>query len=308
MRHLRGTKLRLLVAAICAAALALAAVAWATPTPIPVVETGALNLNAQGNAAFDASQPPDAYFEDCALGDLGGDFEDDIGFTPANSVFSDNGDSDTFDGGLVLAVRSRSGTTIFEDSDQTGNKVGEQITVGPEKIQGLKVTRVETALQTSPTLRSLIKLRNKRNKAVKRTLIWDSDLGADGTEVVRASSTNDLVLTNADRWMVFGDDPATLDDPQGTFVLYGKGKGVKKTKVFNPVENADGCISFRITVKVPKRSSRYLLFFTEVHDNDALAGALADAKRFSRKRPRGVLGGVKKSVKKKVLNWDLGKK
>ena len=306
-RSRRG-KLSLFAALGGVLAVAIAAVAWAAPVTIPGPDgfQQNLRLESEGDSFFDVYQPPDQYNDDCALGDLGGPIADDVGFSPASDVDAEDGTNDTFDGGLVLAVRSPGGTTIFEDSNQTGNKVGEQITVGPEKIRGLRVTRVERALQTSPTLRSLIKVKNpKRGKAIKRTLIWDSDLGADDSEVVRASSTNDLVLTNADRWMIFGDDPVNPSDAQGTFVLYGKGKGVKKTKVFNPVVDADSCISFRITVRVPPRSSRYVLFFTEVHPEDALADAVADAKKFNRKKPAGVLGGLKKSVKKRVVNWDL---
>jgi hypothetical protein len=303
MKH-RGIKLRLLAAAVGVGALALAAVAWAAPVTLPEATDNDLNLESVGDAHFDISQPGN-YNDDCALGDVG-DAEDNIGFSSGSDVTSPDGDSDTFDGGLVLAV----GDTIFEDSDQTGDLVGQQITVGPETVAGLRVKRTETALQGSPTLRSLIKLKNNKKKAVKRELIWDSDLGADESEVVWASSTGDEVLSDEDRWMVFADSETSPSDAVGTFALYGKGKGVKKTQVFNPVTDEDSCISFSINVRVPKKSSRYLLFFTEVHDNgeDGADLAASDAAKFNTKKPgSGVLAGLKKSVKKKVVNWDLFK-
>ena len=302
MKH-RGTKLRLLVAATGVAALALAAVAWATPVTIPLSDSYELNLDSVGDTSFDVSQPPDDYNDDCALGDLGGDTEDDLGFSPASDGTSADGDSDAFDGGLVLAI----GDSIFQDSNRVGDLTGEQLTVGPEKLEGLRVKRVETALQGSPTLRSLIKLKNKsKGKAKKRTITWDSDLGADGSEAVAASSNGDLVLSNADRWHVFDEDPGT--DPLGTLVTHGKGKGVKKATVVDGIADEDGCVRFEIDVRVPKKSSRYLLFFTELHDSDALSLAVGEAAKFNKKKPGGgVLGGLKKSVQKKVLNWDLVK-
>jgi hypothetical protein len=303
MKH-RGMKLRLLAAAVGVGALALAAVAWAAPVTLPEANDDELVLESVGDAHFDIAQPGN-YNDDCALGDVGDD-EDNIGFSSGNDVTSPDGSNDTFDGGLVLAV----GNTIFEDSDQSGDLVGEQIKVGPETLAGLRVKRTETALQGSPTLRSLIKLKNNKKKAVKRELIWDSDLGADDSEVVWASSTGDEVLSNKDRWMVFADSGTSPSDAVGTFALYGKGKGVKKTKVFDPVTDEDSCISFSIDVRVPKKSSRYLLFFTEVHDNgdEGADEAATDATKFNKKKPGGaVLAGVKKSVQRKVLNWDLVK-
>jgi hypothetical protein len=289
-------------------ALALAAIAWATPVDIPVSESGALNLDAQGNTFFDVAQPPDDYNDDCAAGDLGGDPEDDLGFSPASDGESDDGSSDEFDGGLILLV----GGEIFEDLDQTGDLVGEQLTVGPTKLQGLRVKRVETGLQGSPTLRSLIKLKNKnKQNAKKRTVTWESDFGADGSEVVRETSSGDTALSDSDRWLVFADSETSPGDAVGTLVLYGKGKGVKKTKVEDPVADQDGCVRHTIRVKVPKKSSRYLLFFTEAHNGDeaGVDQAESDAAKFNKKKPGdGVLAGLKKSVKKKVLNWDLGKK
>jgi hypothetical protein len=313
MKHSRGLKVRLLGAAIGAGALALAAVALATPVTLP--EPGdtsqPIRLDAAGNAFFDPYQPSgyDAYNDECALGDdpVDEDGTGDVGFTPASEGVSDDGSQDVFDGGLVLAVRD----TIFEDSDQTGDLVGEQLTVGPEKLAGLRVKRVETALPGSPTLRSLIKLKNKsKHKAKKRTITWDSDLGADGDEEVWATSSGDESLTDSDRWLVFIEGPDTPGDAPGTLVLYGKGKGVKQTTVADGITDHNGCVRFTVRAKVPAKSSRYLLFFTEVHNESDEGADLAasDAAKFDSKKPGGgVLDGLKKSVKAKVLNWDLVK-
>ena len=292
MNQLRGIRLRVLAPAVAVGALVVAAVAWGAPVtlPGPDVDDQPIRLNAEGNAFFDPYQPPDNYNDDCALGDVDSmDSNDDIGFTPASDGESDGGDSDAFDGGLVLAVADR----IFEDSDQTGDLVGEQLTVGPTKLKGLRVKRIEAALPGSPTLRSLIKLKNKsKQKAKKRTLSWDSDLGADETEVVSASSTGDLTLSDADRWFVFDEQSS---DPLGTLALYGKGNGVKKTKVDDPISDQNGCVRHTIRVKVPEKSSRYLLFFTELHDADEIDTATSEASKFDSKKPGGGVSTASRS-------------
>jgi hypothetical protein len=314
MKHSRGLKLRLLAGVAGAAALALAAVAWGSPVTLPGPDADPsqpIKLGAQGEAFFDPYQPPglDAYNDECALGDDPVDEEGtgDVGFTPASDVGSDGGDSDVFDGGLILAV----GDTIFEDADQTGDLVGQQLTVGPTKLEGLRVKRVETALPGSPTLRSLIKLKNKsKHKVKKRTITWDSDVGADRDEEVWATSSGDESLTDSDRWLVFIEGPDTPGDAPGTLVLSGKGKGVKQTTVADGITDQNGCVRFTVRAKVPAKSSRYLLFFTEVHDESDEGADLAasDAAKFNTKKPGGgVLAGLKKSVKAKVLNWDLVK-
>ena len=304
MTYLRGMKLRVLTPAVAAGALVLAAVAWGAPVTLPGPDDSSqpIHLDAEGNAFFDPYQPPDTYNDDCAFGDLPGTDVDDIGFTPASDGASDDGSSDEFDGGLILSVADR----IFEDQDQTGDLVGEQLTVGPTKLKGLRVKRIETGLPGSPTLRSLIKLKNKsKQKAKKRTLTWESDLGADGSEVVEDTSSGDAALSDSDRWLVFSDEEP-IGDAVGTLVLYGKGKGVKKTQVADPISDQNGCVKHTIRAKVPEKSSRYLLFFTEAHDD--VAGSSGDADKFDSKKPGGgALDGLKRSVKKKVLNWDLVK-
>jgi hypothetical protein len=311
MKHSRGLKLRLLAAVAGAWALTLAAVAWGSPVTIPGLESNdqPLQLHAAGDAFFDPSQPSayDEYNDTCASGDdpVDNDGTGDRGYTPASDGAFDAASVDEFDGGLVLSV----GDSIFEDQDKTGDLVGEQLTVGPTKLEGLRVKRIDAALPGSPTLQSLIKLKNKsKHKVKKRTLLWESDVGADKTEIVDDTSSGDTSLTDSDRWLVFSED--TFGDAVGTLVLYGKGKGVKKTKVSDPVADQNGCIAHTIRVKVPPKSSRYVLFFNEVHEasEDGAGDAAADAGKFDSKKPGGgTLAGLKKSVKAKILNWDLVK-
>jgi len=295
--------------AACAGIAIVAGGAWAAGVTIPGPDGFQQNLKLQsaGNAFFDVYQPPDQYNDDCALGDLGGPIADDVGFSPASDGESDDGSSDLFDGGLVLAVRGGGGTKIFEDPNSRGNKLGQELRTGPDKLRGLAVTRTDRALQSSPTLRSLIALRNPTSSALKRRLIWDSDLGADDSEVVRASSTGDQALSKADRWVAVADDATSPGDAQGTFVLYGKGKKVRKTSVFNSVTNSDSCVSFSMPVKVPPKSTRYILFFTQVHDSDVAINALRNrAKQFNRPSLSSkLLTGIGPKIRGRIVNWNL---
>lgn len=284
-------------------ALAICATALAAPVTIPDADDSPLELPIRDDGFFDVQQPPNQYNDDCALGDVGGPFQDDVGFTPASDVESPGGDTDTFDGGLVLWVQSQAGRSPFEDRNRVGNLNGTQIKVGPTRLRGLRVTRFERTFPSLTTLRSLIKITNPGRRAKRRTIIWDSDLGADGDEEVAASSTApDNALTDRDRWLVFDEDPGS--DPLGTLVVRGKGSRVD-TRVRNSVVDADGCISYNVRLRVPPRSTRYLLFFTEAHDSTDLTEARSDAQRYDERRPAGVLGGLSDGVKSRVLNWDL---
>jgi hypothetical protein len=228
------------------------------------------------------------------------------GYTPADDGVIDDGtteDSDAFDGGLLLVV----GTETFEDANGVGNLVGQSLSVGPDSLEGLQVSRTDRALGSSPTLRTLIRLRNT-GAAKTRDIVWDSDLGSDGQagEGVRDSSNNDTTFQLGDRWVVSSDtatDPP--DDPALTHVLFGRSNPREKTvEVINEPESGSGCFSVRFSVRVPGHSTRYLLFFTEM--NRTNAGASNKAGKFNdRNLNRKLLSGLSPSVRNQILNWDL---
>jgi hypothetical protein len=289
-------------------ALVGASLALGIKLPTPDDTNSPIKLHAADGSFFDPYQPPYQYNDDCALGDLGGAVTDDVGFTPSSDGTAPNGsESDLFDGGDVLWVSKGGKQKVFEAPQGKGRKNGEQLEVGPNKVLGLKISRTETALPKSPTLRSLIKLKNPKNQATNWKLIWDSDFGADGDEWVRGSSSGDKKLTDSDRWFVYADtETGDGSDAPGTMVLYGKG-GQKSTDIRNGIKDQDGCASFDLTVKIPAGETRYLLFYTEVHDGDDVGGAVDDAKKFNdQKLSKGLLKGVSDGIKHKVLNWDLG--
>jgi len=230
------------------------------------------------------------------------------GFTPADDVNNDYS-SDVFDGGLLLLVNGQT----FGAGIETGNLTGQQIKVGPQRLANVKVTRIERALQSSPTLRSLIRFKNATKKARSLTLIWDSALGADEDEATRASSNAPVhAHTKADRWIVASDNPdsGSLSDPPVAFVFNGKRAQTGVAKVLYapedpaPATDREGCVSVRLRIKVPAKSTRYLLFFTEIGlSNEA---SISMAKKFNKRGlNNALLTGIPQNVRNKVLNWDL---
>jgi hypothetical protein len=232
------------------------------------------------------------------------------GFTPAEDGSWDDGitpKSDAFDGGLYIVVDGKT----FDDNDGNGTKKGQTMKVGPTTMSRLNIRRTERALQTSPTLRSLVTLQNPTNDVISLPVIWDSAVGSDDSEATRASSDGDTFLTKTDRWFVSSDDPTSPSDPTVTMALYGKGPLAEKVAkvIWAPEDDppdppGEGCISLKYSLKIPAKSTRYLMFFTEM--NDTNENAIASAAKFnSVKAGNDLLVGLSDAVMGKILNWNL---
>jgi hypothetical protein len=278
--------------------LALAAPASAA-TIDDVVLTGAegTEWDAEGDYTYGSDGAP------CT--GLNGGIQDE-GFTPADDPSNDFG-SDLFDGGLFLMVNG----TAFGEGIEDGGLSGQQLRVGPEAMSGVQITRFERALQTSPTLRSLIRFRNNANRNKTLTIVWDSAMGADGDEATRASSAGpNQVHTRADRWITTSDDPSSPSDPPAVFAYFGRGARERVTRVVFAAEDpagttGEGCIAVRYRITIPANSTRYMLLFTDMAQSNQ--DARNQANKFDRRRPRpNLLAGIGPAKQRKVLNWDLG--
>lgn len=228
------------------------------------------------------------------------------GFTPAEDG-SWGAQTDAFDGGLYIVVDGKT----FDDNDGNGTKKGQTMKVGPTTMSRLDIRRTERALQTSPTLRSLVTFKNPTNDVISVPVIWDSAVGSDDSEATRASSDGDTFLTKTDRWFVSSDDPTSPSDPPVTMALYGKGPVDEKVAsvIWAPEDDppdppGEGCISLKYSLKIPAKSTRYLMFFTEM--NDTNENAIASAAKFnSVKAGNDLLVGLSDAEMKKILNWNL---
>lgn len=267
--------------------------ALAVQTPIDGVDLVA----GDGHTFFDADndQPGND-------GCLTADIRDEDAYTPVDNGFTRN-DDDAFDGGVLMLVNGRS----FVDLDGNGNLVGRQLTVGPQKLGGFKIRRIDRALGTSPTLRSLISIKNPKRKAKRVRVTVENDYGADDDEVVRASSRAPRrSYTRGDKWVVIADDAVSPSDAIVTHAFFGKGAEERVARVPNGIGNADSCLNVRYRIRVPAKSKRFLMLFTQLHGADQVSRAKDRARKLGKtKLPKRFKKGLKKGVKARILNWDL---
>ena len=207
---------------------------------------------------------------------------------------------DAFDGGAVFGIEG----VGYSDPDGIGNKVGDSLASGPRTMSGLRVSRVDRALPKSPTLRTLMTLRNNGNTPQTVEITWDANLGSDGSEEVRRSASGDAVYALGDRWVISSDDPTTPGDPVLTHVLFGKGKvRSKTTEIVNQPEGT-GCFTVRSMVRVPRKQTRYLLFFIEM--NRTHNASFNSARKFNKRGlNKSLLRGIRPAIRGDILNWKL---
>jgi hypothetical protein len=276
---------RMVVPAIVAAGLAVAASAYAVSVSIDNT-----NLTGGGNTTWD----PDNSTYACTNPAVDGFVAVSDGSTTSPTR------DDAFDDALALFIRQR----WFRDPDGNGKKSGQQLKVGPRRTGGLKVSETERALQTSPTLRVLEKLKNTKDHPVRRTVNVETQLGSDTDTTIDASSNGNTTWSRADRWLVTHEEPfGATSDPVVTQVWYGK----DAKKPFD-VENTDGeidCFLSKFRVRVPANKVRYLMFFLEMN-KDSIADAVAKAAKFNNRHLTNKLRrGLSDRVEHRILNWDL---
>jgi hypothetical protein len=231
------------------------------------------------------------------------------GFSGADEGDRDGG-SDAFDGGLYVMVNGNA----FGDGVENGRRSGQTLKVGPKRMSGVRVTVIERALQSSPTMRSLVKFQNRQERGRTLSIVWDSGLGSDDSEETRGSSAGPaLAHTRADRWIISSDsatDPP--GDPALLFAYFGRGAGERVTRVLFAPEDPDpangigsGCVAVRYRITIPANSTRYMLFFTDMWETNAEAFTKT-GKYNQRHLGPNLLNGLGPAVRQRVVNWDLG--
>ncbi len=267
--------------------------------PAAAVQTLIDDVELEGgfNSLFDPDndQPGN---DDCLRADL----LNKNAYTPVDDGESAN-DSDAYDGGMILYVNRRQ----FVDGNDLGNEVGEQVQVGPAMLGGVRVTRTDRALANGPTLRDLITFKNSTRRAKSLVIHIENDYGADGDEVVRATSSGpNLSFQVNDRWLLVADDATAPSDALVTNAWYGKNAAEKVVNVTNDIPDGDSCVGVAYRIRVPARSTKHLLLFAQVADNDDITNAQLRAQRFDRNRiPDAFLVGLPNVVRNNVLNWNL---
>jgi hypothetical protein len=272
--------------AVVASTLAFAGVAYAVPTDLDDVV-----LTASGTTEFQYGNTYGSHF-----------MIDDAESSPTHS--------DAFDGGLELFVGGAPYTTLGGIGELTGTN---RLSGAAKKMGKLKVSRVDETLSMLPAVRVLVKLQNPTKKAVKTDLTMATNLGSDTETAVRASSSGDQNFDRKDRWGITSDDATTPGDAVVTFVHFGAGKVLKPSSQRGPestpddgvTSNGDERVEPTFKVKVPGKKTVYLMFFAELHDTNG--AAIMDAGEFDARRlDADLLIDIGASVRKKIVNWDLG--
>jgi hypothetical protein len=209
---------------------------------------------------------------------------------------------DAFDGGLMLLV----GGAGFTDADNTGAYNGsDTLTAGPTKMSGLSVGVKETALSTSQTLRMLVSFKNGSRKNRATNVVLDTALGGGPSgEAVIASSSGDTSFTPADRWVITNNTTGT--DATPTLVFYGKGSVDSKVIAVTKQPSVDACATVKMRVKIPAKSTRYLLFFAQVHAHGTNPTTKSDARVFNAVTGSSpLMAAVGPKVRRKIVNWKI---
>lgn len=156
-------------------------------------------------------------------------------------------------------------------------------TIGPVVLSGLNVTQTFTALQDSPTLRTLVRVQNPGTTTVQTTLVLASNLGSDDDTVIESTSDGNTTVTDADRWLVSSDrDRDTPQDVIVTQVVAGPAP-VTTTPALSTLafmcsdEAAPNGLVSTYTLSIGPGETQTLLLFDQLHATAATATAINDA-------------------------------
>lgn len=214
---------------------------------------------------------------------------------------------DAFDGGLILFVDDVPLPVTAEISEDADGAVR----AGPATLSRLDVTLTYAPLQSSPTLRTLVEVRNPTAAAVSTRIALATNFGSDDTTVIRSTSDGDAAITSADRWAITSDDAAGGPDadPVTTHVVAGPNATVPPaiaTDVFDcsGPSTANGILA-TYDLSVGPGETQTLLLFNQVH---TLADdATSDVAVFDGiPGPRdAILENLEATILTSVVNWSL---
>lgn len=214
---------------------------------------------------------------------------------------------DAFDGGLILFVDD----VPLPVTTQISEDVGGAVRVGPATLSGLDVTLTHAALQSSPTLRTLIEVSNPTAAAVSAKVALATNFGSDDKTLIRSTSDGDAAITSADRWAITSDDRGVAPnaDPVTTHVVAGQNATVLPaidTNVFKCSGNdpANGLLA-TYDLSVGPGETQTLLLFNQTHT--LVEDATSDVAVFDETPGPGdaLLTDLDSTILASVVNWSL---
>lgn len=187
-----------------------------------------------------------------------------FGFQDASTLYG----GDAFDVAGIVTVNGIAYNNPDADVDVTGNT----LTSDAALVSGITVSLQYTALTSSQTLRTLVKLTNSSGSALNRTVSYQMNWGSDGNTTVRQTSSGDASITVGDRWTVTSDfsdsDPVNLTSYADT-----AGLGIQPVSVSNIVFDAAGTegLALDYSLAFDPNETLYLLFFHDLYDTSTQA-------------------------------------
>ncbi len=177
---------------------------------------------------------------------------------------------------------------------------------------GVNASVQHLALTDSPTLRSMILLRNSGGGAVTINRVdWVfNEVGGDSNQV-RATSSGDLTFSNVDRWLIASDSDGTevYSVPVVGYVLQGSGAVETMTQTSRQVYRVSGPSSANVgmratfeSITVPAGATRRLLFFTQLTSTNAEGQSAAVGLETNL---GCALFDLSAAARAEVVNWQL---
>jgi hypothetical protein len=149
-------------------------------------------------------------------------------------------------------------------------------------------------------------LKNPDHRNKTRKISFDSNSGGDAAEDTIATDAGRRELDREDRWVVWSPEAAQPEDAAKVTSLTGphlKRVGLRSVdRRPGDVSGKPDCLSVDMSVTVPARSTRYLLFFTRLTD-DAATGESA-ASDFDEEL-RYLFSGMSQEQQRQSVNWSL---
>ena len=191
----------------------------------------------------------------------------------------------------------------------TVDLTGSTLTAGPVALSGLDVTYSFHASTVVYGARVLARFHNPSGSTINATVQVPVNFGSDGGTTVRATSSGDLVVTLADRWVVTSDSGPY--DPVNTTALWGTNASLTPSAITQTVFNCAGTEGLGVTfnLSVPAGQTRALMFFAglgNVTSNaNTIAGAIASAPLFDSLAsvPADLIADLTPADIAQVVNW-----
>lgn len=213
---------------------------------------------------------------------------------------------DAFDGGLIVFVDDvplpLTGDVFSED--------GSGIRVDEISLSGLDVTLRYDALQSSPTLRTLVHVHNPTEAPVSTKVALATNFGSDDGTLVRSTSDGDVTIGSADRWAITSDDRGTAPnaDPVTTHVVAGQNAAVLPaidTSVFECSGGGASGLLATYHLAVGPGDTQALLLFNQVHT--LVEDATSEVAVFDEVSGPGdaLLEDLDATILASVVNWSL---